>query len=486
MFGLMKARSCSQPSELKLHRRLHYCGTCKTLGGLYGQKTRALLNHDTVFFAEVLSAISVNKDALGSWNRSYQSYNCLSLPHTREQMPLPLQLAATATLVLAEFKIADHIKDSKRRIWKTARRLFSHRFREASARLKEWQFPLDELQQALSSQEAREARALESSQAADALLDDLTGPTATATALFCRHGARLVGQASHEQTMYALGYHFGAIAYLIDAIEDYEKDWRNAEFNAIGAAHKISDARLPVEIRRRVVKKVRLLQSQIETSLVDLPMSDEMREMFAARLQANLSRKLGGLPVLNANALQQTQQPGKTGAQVCQKQIRITERWKNAVAFSQEIARNYRKSASTTFLNHCASRITSPMVFASVLPLAFFAPQQAMSTQSFGECMSLGFNLMFIGSVISFITMTVSKPLRFSAPEFGTGEQMPSPEINDTLGAQLDQEGRKRRRGGEDNGSSWCDGCDCGCCDCSEGWHCCPECSCCDGCNCCD
>jgi hypothetical protein len=478
MFGLMKARTCSQPSELKLHRRLHYCGTCKTLGGMYGQKTRALLNHDTVFFAELLSAISVNKGSLGSWDRSYQSYNCLSLPHTREQMPLPLQLAATATLVLAEFKIADHINDSKRRIWKTAQSLFSKRFREASGRLQEWQFPLSELRQALFSQEAREARALASSQAADAVLDDLTAPTATATALFCRHGARLVGQPAQEQTMYALGHHFGAIAYLIDAIEDYEKDWRNADFNAIRAAHKISDARLPVEIRKQVVKKVRLLQSQIEASLIDLSMPDEMREMFAARLQANLSRKLGGLPVLNANALQQTQHLRKTGAQVCQKRMSIAERWKNAVTSSQEITRNYRKTASTTFLSHCASRITSPMVFASVLPLAFFAPQQTTSAQSYGECMSLGLNLMFISSVIGFIAMVLMKPFQFSTPQgtgFGTGGEIDPPDIADTVEASRRQQPQQQGNdsGGHSSGSC-CHYCECGCCDC------CSECSCCD------
>ncbi len=43
MFGLMK-RPPREP----------YCGTCKTMGERYGQKTRLLLNHDTVFLAELL------------------------------------------------------------------------------------------------------------------------------------------------------------------------------------------------------------------------------------------------------------------------------------------------------------------------------------------------------------------------------------------------------------------------------------------------
>jgi hypothetical protein len=482
MFGLMKARTCSQTDELKFQRRLHYCGTCKTLGSLYGQKTRALLNHDTVFLAELLTAINGNPESLKSWEHAYQSYNCLALPDAGQ--PMALQLAATATLVLTEFKIADHINDSKRRLWKSLQRLFSKSFRQANRRLREWQFPLDELRSALLSQAAREAEALQSNDPADAILDRLAEPTAIATALFCGQGARLVEQPEQEQTLYRLGHHFGTIAYLLDAIEDYEKDSRSGDFNGLAAAYKISAAQLPAEIRRQAVKKIRQRQSQLEALLVDLPMSETLQAMFARRLQSNLARKLGALPVLNTNALS-----GKTGAQVCQKHLSIAERWKNAVACSQEIARRYRKTAPTTFVKHWASRITSPMVFASVLPVAFFAPQQTTGAQSYSECMSLGLNLMFIGSVISFIAMALVKPFRFSTPQgtgFGTGGQLQPPDITDAVDAS-----RRRRQqqqggdsGGQDN-SSCCDGCDCGVCDCCDGCHCCSECSCCDGCDCC-
>src|SRR5262249_665373 len=103
MFGLMKAKTCSLPDELKHHRRLHYCGTCKTMGSLYGQKSRALLNHDTVFLAEVLTAISCDTESLREWHRAYQSFNCLTLPKTAAAMPIALQLAASATVILTEF-----------------------------------------------------------------------------------------------------------------------------------------------------------------------------------------------------------------------------------------------------------------------------------------------------------------------------------------------------------------------------------------------
>jgi hypothetical protein len=486
MFGLMKAHTCSQTSELKLHRRLHYCGTCKTMGSLYGQKTRALLNYDTVFLAELLSAISIKHESLKSWNRAYQSYNCLALPRDEKHMPIALQLAATATVVLTEFKIADHINDSKRRIWKTAQSFFSKSFLEASAQLQVWQFPIDELRLALFSQETREAKALISNESTDAILDSLAKPTAIATGLFCRHGARLVEQALHEQTLYTLGCHFGSIAYLIDAIEDYEKDLRNGDFNAIGAAYKIADAQLPVEIRKEVIKKIRLLQGYVEALLVDLPMSEMMRAMFASRLQTNLARKLGGLPVLNRNGLQQAQHTCKTGTRVCPKHMSISERWKNAVSFGQKIARKYRKTTAPTFAGKFTSRVTAPMVFASVVPFAFFAPHQMMGAESYGECLSLGLNLMFIGSVVGSIAVILSKPFRVSALQPGAREQILPPDLTEEGSEAVNRVQRNRRSTGDDGSDRCClRACDCCDCDCCDACDCCDGCSCCD-CNCCD
>src|SRR5215471_14315954 len=133
MFGLMKSRSCSLTPEQKLNRRLHYCGACKTMGRLYGQRTRFLLNNDAVFLAELLSAISGAGHALADWDRAYQSYNCLSLPATPEAMPLPLQYAAAGAIAIAEFKVEDQVADSGSVPWKIATGVFSRSFRQASS-----------------------------------------------------------------------------------------------------------------------------------------------------------------------------------------------------------------------------------------------------------------------------------------------------------------------------------------------------------------
>ncbi|HEU0176708.1 MAG TPA: DUF5685 family protein [Blastocatellia bacterium] len=56
---------------------------------------------------------------------------------------------------------------------------------------------------------------------------------------FFAHGARAVGRPEAPDVVDAmrrLGYDFGKLVYLLDAFEDYEKDWREGEFNALRAA----------------------------------------------------------------------------------------------------------------------------------------------------------------------------------------------------------------------------------------------------------
>ena len=415
MFGLMKAKTCSLADELKHHRRLHYCGTCKTMGSLYGQKTRALLNHDTVFLAEVLTAISADNESLRGWNRAYQSFNCLTLPKTVEAMPVALQLAATATVVLTEFKLADHISDSKSAVWKSARRFFSKSFRQAEAKLKEWQFPLADLQRILESQQAREAAALATNTTADELLHNLAEPTATATAMFFQHGARLVGRVEFAEEVYEIGFAFGELAYLLDAFEDYDKDFRKGEFNALRVAYKLADAQLPAESRRNIMQRLRRLGVKIQCGLLDLPMPEAMAAMYTTRLQTNLANRLGGLPLLPIH---------HAHGQACASRLSIKERWRNAVRLGRGMVTRYRDAHAASL----TAKLSAPLIFASVLPVAFFAPQQANTANSYRECLSLGFNLMFLGSVAA-STAAMANSFFFTAdgPHGGAGGQPPPP-----------------------------------------------------------
>jgi hypothetical protein len=452
MFGLMKSCGCQQTKEQRYHRRLHYCGTCKTLGRLHGQTARLVLNHDAVFLGELLSAISSADDKLDQWHRAFQSYNCLSLPKNLEDMPLPLQFAATAALIVAQVKFADRVMDSSRVYWKVPQWLFAKRFRAAATRLERWGFPVEELWQCSHSQSEREAELSSpgASRSAAEALTYLTGPTAAATALFFVHGARVVGNRSAQPTMHALGQAFGTLVYLLDALEDYTQDFRQQNFNALRAAYQLSGERLPNEHRQRVGERLWEVAAEIEGLLHELPMAASRAKHFVERLKTALSRRLSGERPAWERTCRVRANPSMT----------FRARSQAAAQVGKCMLERHLAEQPSLF-----GRLQAPLVFASALLVAFAFPHQAQSAASYRECMDLPFNLMFLGSLFS---STAATP--FPLSDNGGLEGL----------ARVGRDKLPKAVPGEEGGSSsfWSGCCDCGdCCECG---------GCCEGCSGCD
>jgi len=444
MFGLMQAKRCDLTIEQRNERRLHYCGTCKTLGSLYGQKARSLLNHDTVFLAEILTALSEKQD----FGRALQSYNCLAKPKALNEMPLALKIAATANVVLAEFKIGDRVEDSKNRAWHVVGKFFDKSFRQAEKQLKAWDFPLAELKDLPRLQSKRETEKF--TENGETVLLYLAEPTARATALFFRHGAKLIGREDSQSKMFALGSAFGELVYLLDAFQDYEKDLRRGEFNAIRAAFNLEETKLPALIRGEIENLLRRKENEIAEILHQSAISTNKAKLFALRLNENLSRNFRkSLPIAQ---------------KVCQtKRKTIRERFAASIQRSRELSVN-------------SAWWQLPFAFAAVLVVAFLAPAQARETKNWRECYELGFNLMFLGTAFGAV-LALPKAIFLENPE-----------------ELLTKEGRKKKAqravNESDNGSGWCDGCEC-CChcpQCCEGGGCscdgCCDCGDCCSCNC--
>ncbi len=479
MFGLMKARVCSQPGPLRQHRRLHYCGTCKTIGRLYGQKSRMLLNHDAVFLGEVLSALSGEDRDLERWDHSYQSYNCFSLPAGVEEAPAALRFAATAAMISAEFKVADGLADSNRYTWKIAGRLFSSGFQEASAQLEKWRFPLDLLWQCSRDQAALELAAPEDrrTKSPTQILKRLAEPTSRATAMIFAHGALVVGCVESREILRSVGDSFGSIVYLLDAIEDYEKDFRAGGFNAIRAAFDLSAGELPPNIRAEVTREIWLAAERVADALGELPIPSALAARFSTRLRSNLAGRLSReLPVL---------------AHVCEHRSEVKvaarERWRDGVRLARSITKD--RMASAAF--KAGGTLQAPFIFLSALAVTLVFPRQTRSAKNYRECMDVAFNLMFLGSVLkpSFIG---SSHLSSSPGGGGTGGSSGPGSIfppgytppASSPGGPGHPSGQQSGSGGETGGKKRGGGCGVCCCDCGD-CDCCCDCGeCCGSCDC--
>lgn len=427
MFGLMRAKKCGMSDAEKHFRRMNYCGTCKTIGSLYGQKSRLLLNHDTVFLAEILSALS--GDDAGQWQKAYQSFNCLSMPGG--ELPVSLQFAATTNLILTEFKLADHVADEGKSRYRLAQNAFSKEFKIAEKLLNDWNFPLSEVKEILLSQTSREQT--------EKSLDELAFPTAQVTGVFFREGVRQTGRAELSETAFETGFAFGKLIYLLDAFEDYEKDFRARKFNALRAAFDLREEKLTPDAKRKTAAILREIERRTVEKIRALPLGEHQKALFISRLAQNLQRKLKtNLPVLNA-AKNCAVKPRQT----------FSIRWRAAKEKAGSLTRGLGWQM--------------PLAFLFVFAFALVAPAQTREARSPRECFDLSFNLIFLGAIFGAV---LSSPLKMVA---------------------INHKRRKKKEGeeggGEDSGESgsWCD-CDCCCWDCDGCEGCCDGCDCCSGC----
>lgn len=452
MFGLMRAKKCGMSEDEKHFRRLNYCGTCKTIGSLYGQKSRLLLNHDTVFLAEILSSLS--GENVQDWQKSYQSFNCLNLP--KSEMPVSLQFAATANVILTEFKLADHIEDEGKRRYKFARKAFSKEFQRAEKLLETWNFPLSEVKTILQTQEKRESKI--NAKNADEILENLAEPTAQTTAIFFREGVRQIGKNELENLASEIGFAFGKLIYLLDAFEDYEKDFRGQNFNAFRAGFDLNDEKLTAAAKRKITVILCGIESFLVEKIHQLPIAENQKSLFISRLSQNLHKRLKtNLPVLKAK-------------NVCVPKPKQTfqKRWQNASEKARNLAHQYRWQM--------------PLVFLFVFAFALVAPAQSREAKSARECFDLSFNLMFLGALAASVIASVGSAMPMSGEE-------PPIAANPGESVETAVQGKKRRKGWGNSGGDG-DGCCCCCCDCADGCDCCCECDscgdCCDCGSCCD
>lgn len=471
MYGLMRAKTCGQQPAEKHRYRLHYCGTCKTMGSLYGQRARLLLNNDAVFFGELLTALSSEIEPVTAWDRAYQSYNCFAMPEGEAQMPLSLQVAAAATLVMSEFKVIDQIEDGGGRGWKLALRVYSQGFREASERLKGWGFPVDAMWKSGRQQEGREAEAAADPAARSAMewLEYLAEPTASVTGMVFQYGAAAVGSPAAE-TMRELGFAFGQLVYLLDALEDFEKDARQKEFNALRVAFNVEGATLPDCYAAATEERLRQIAARVESALRLLPLAPELTTRLASRLLRNMDRKIGDETCETNTACAATNKP-----------VSARSRWTAAVSLAKTLTNRDRTSNPASL----TTTLAAPFVFTAVLTLALLAPRFALAATSTRECLEFSLNLMALGALVSAI---LSAPARLIRPVFAFAGSSGSGSGEGTLVSSAMQPGRKssgmvrrRRRPG------WADGCNCGSANCWDCICCCEgiEC-CCDGAQCCE
>ncbi len=277
MFGLMKKRcgdSCG--TSEKEQYRLHYCGTCKSIGSIYGQKSRMLLNFDVVFLSELLSQLS--KEDTNTWQEGYLNHNCFA-PIEKDKIPTALKYTSAVNVFLSALKTQDHIHDQPSLFWNGFNRLFHSDFEKAQNELLKFGVDIPLIKQLFHSQFHIEKRQYE--------LPSYAEPTAKITAAIFGSGGYVICKATEQLNI--IGYHFGIIAYLVDALDDFEKDYKKKRFNAIRSAYQIDNSEIPLEIREKIIQLIEDSCDVIIQTIRRLPLSDSQKQTFTSRLHLNVA-----------------------------------------------------------------------------------------------------------------------------------------------------------------------------------------------------
>jgi hypothetical protein len=250
--------------------------------------------------------------------------------------------------------------------------------------------------------------------------------------------------------MHALGQAFGTLVYLLDALDDYRRDGRTGNFNALRAAYGLSEERLPAQYREWVVTRLWQIAAEIESLLHHLHIAAVQADRFAERLKMNLSLRLDG---------------GKaTGHRACRiptrRSMTFRLRSQTALLVGKTLLGSHLQATPSIF-----NRLQAPLVFISAMFVGFAFPHQASSATSYRECMDLPMNLTLLGSLLS---PAVS------------GSLLPSSANGLGLIARAgDEEELGEMPVQDDKGSGFCSGCCSGsCCDCGDCCECCTCCEC--------
>ena len=226
MFGTLKPSTCGTGCGQQREYATFYCGLCKTLGDRYGQLTRALLSHDAVFLALVA-------DGLAAEGAEPDRCRCPIVPVAFRPTVRPdspaMRYAAAMQLLLSDQWLADRALDG-RRAAQAARPLLSGKVEVARAMLAELGISLDDLEGFEHQQKRVESGPQGGPRAA-------AEPTAAALERVFERMALLPGVPDEARTAEAraalgdFGRRLGRAIYLIDALDDLEKDHRSGAFN---------------------------------------------------------------------------------------------------------------------------------------------------------------------------------------------------------------------------------------------------------------
>ncbi|MEP9416640.1 DUF5685 family protein [Gordonia sp. VNQ95] len=255
MFGVLQPCRHTLDDELADLWRAHLCGLCLELRDSHGQASRLTTNTDAVMISVLTAAQRSVPAELTTAGR------CPLRGMRRAEVMVGaepgIRLAATASLTLAAGKAADipaeqtHGLAPRSRVRAAAAGVAARRLHRAATRSasSSTDLSIDDMMATLARQADIESTSTD--------LHEILSPATQVCADVFAATADAAGVPGNRDHLAAIGADFGAIAHLLDAVDDYDTDLTEGVFNPLRAtdtdvASALADCRrLAKAIRRR-------------------------------------------------------------------------------------------------------------------------------------------------------------------------------------------------------------------------------------------
>lgn len=218
MFGYVKTDLPNMYVKDTVLYKAIYCGLCKGIGRTCGQKARLLLNYDLTFLSVFLHNLC-DKDV------EIKKERCIIHHIVKRPVAPPDELTyriAYLNVILARYKLSDDVIDGGKGRLKRA--FFSGAYKKAKRR----EPVLDEIVK------RRYEELLGYEKAESDSVDMVADPFGNMMKDLVNE---LAGDYADESVL-TLSYDLGKWIYLIDALDDFDKDKKKKEFNVFVNAYK--------------------------------------------------------------------------------------------------------------------------------------------------------------------------------------------------------------------------------------------------------
>ncbi len=211
MFGYVTA----DKPEMKVKEfetyKSYYCGLCKGIKKHYSLCTCGFLNYDCSFLYILLSSVSQT-------TAEFTTARCIANPFKKVfyANDSGLDYAAAINVLLTMGKLQDDVNDDKKFTARLLRSVFSRQNKKAKS-----DFPL-----ACSAINESLASMLKSEQDRCDDIDLIAGQFGTLLGQ-----VMAAGNEEQSKVLFNLGYNLGRWIYIIDALQDIEKDAKNSSYN---------------------------------------------------------------------------------------------------------------------------------------------------------------------------------------------------------------------------------------------------------------